>query len=145
MCHTFSTVRRVTARDRAWGRSWGAHPSTFGVTSPLSPRCLPAVSNPTVSPLSPPRCLRVRATRERLNPFQGLEPEIQGQNLTLTVLYVPCFCQRSVNPTQAALGHHRPPAPRTSLCPQGSAVFTSVSHPENLVSAVFWPVGHPPA
>ena len=32
---------------------------------------------------------RCRAKREQLNKFQGLSPESRGQNLALTVLYVP--------------------------------------------------------
>ena len=35
---------------------------------------------------------RLRAKREQLQTFQGLSPESQGQNLALTVFYVPYIC-----------------------------------------------------
>ena len=34
--------------------------------------------------------VRFRAKREQLERFEGLSPESQGQNLSLTVSYVPC-------------------------------------------------------
>ena len=50
---------------------------------------------------------RYRAKRERLETSKILLPESQGQNLALTVLYVPCLLERGA-PARTPLPRHRP-------------------------------------